>query len=442
MAYAHALYIRHICRNRTQIRCILSLLFKTNSRYRVILISQTAVDILRGDNMENNEIINQAVDYIKSNYCSYDISVGEVAEKAGFSLDYFNRIFLSYTGFTVMGYINYQRLKTAARRLRQTDWTVLEIALNVGFSSHEGFIKAFKKRYGITPSDYRNENKSRTFNLADFSDDSVIARFLHENPDLKPLDDSVWNDLFELDFKKYIYFYMCAAAQGTKLAALDGDINKAIFGIGDFAGEPLIHIYCDDPTLSAELLKRFPNASLVTVSSSEKLKNAFEIAEIMPKKVSVISRYCKEKPVFNLPDGITVKRLCRDDIPKIEPEVKRVKDMLPIGYACHLLSPDDYSDPNVLEYVVFKDGRLIMAAGCGLSDAFGTMINDSIYFYPTAEKPDNDVYRQIFAAIVSDIIDLGAVPYDDIQCGKYAEENGGFTAVEFGFEPVCYCYFF
>ena len=61
--------------------------------------------------MENTEIINKAVEYAKRCCCSPDISVSEVAENAGFSLDYFSRIFLAHTGFTVSGYINYQRLK-------------------------------------------------------------------------------------------------------------------------------------------------------------------------------------------------------------------------------------------------------------------------------------------------------------------------------------------
>ncbi len=393
--------------------------------------------------MENTEIINKAIDYAKYHCCSPDISVGEIAGNAGFSLDYFGSIFLAHTGFTVSGYVNYQRLKKAAIRLRRSNDSILEIALNSGFESHEGFIKAFKKRYGMTPSDYRNENKSKALTLADISDVSVVSRFLHENPDLKPLPDSAWDDLLECDFKLYAYLFEIAAAQDARLAEFSDGGNKAILYLfDDLSGMLPVNIISDAPDIAAKLIKRFaescPSASLTTALSPDQLKNAFESAGIMPKTVYAISRFCGEKPKFSLPDGITVKRLCQADIPEIE----KVRDRLPVGYAHHLTNPLDYADPYVLEYGVFKNGGLIMTAGCGLSDYSGVLINDSILFYLTAEKPDNNVFRQVFAAIVADIIDLGAVPYDDIQHGSYAEENGGFTSQDAGFETVGYVYKF
>ena len=393
--------------------------------------------------MENTEIINKAVEYAKRCCCSPDISVSEVAENAGFSLDYFSRIFLAHTGFTVSGYINYQRLKKAAVRLRMTNDSILETALNVGFESHEGFIKAFKKRYGMTPSEYRNKNKSTTLNLADVSDSSVVSRFLYENPDLKPLPDSVWDDLLERDFKLYAYLFECAAAQGVRLAEYSDGEDKALFYLfDDLSGTLPVNIISDKPDTAVKLIKRFlasfPNTALTSALSPDEMKSAFESAGLTPTHVRVISHYCGEKPKYSLPEGITVKRLCQADIPEIE----KVEDRLPRGYARHLTSPHDYADPNVLEYGVFKNGSIIMFAGCGLSDRSGTVINDSITYYLTAEKPDNNLFRQVFAAVVADVIDLGAVPYDDNQYGKYAENHGGFTALDMGFEPVGYVYRF
>ena len=107
--------------------------------------------------MENTELIFNAVNYAKQNATENGISVEEVAKNAGFSIDYFNRIFLSHTGFTVTAYINYIRLKQAAFLLRTTDKSVLDIALEIGYDSHEGFTKAFKKKYGITPGKYRTQ---------------------------------------------------------------------------------------------------------------------------------------------------------------------------------------------------------------------------------------------------------------------------------------------
>ena len=95
--------------------------------------------------MENTELIFNAVNFAKQNATESGISVEEVAKNAGFSMDYFNRIFLSHTGFTVTAYINYIRLKQAAFLLRTTDKSVLDTALEIGYDSHEGFTKAYKK---------------------------------------------------------------------------------------------------------------------------------------------------------------------------------------------------------------------------------------------------------------------------------------------------------
>lgn len=149
--------------------------------------------------MENSKLISKAVAYAKTHFRD-DISLGDVADHAGFSFDYFNRIFLAHTGFTVMAYINYIRLKKAAVALRSTDKSVLDITLDAGYDSHEGFTRAFNKRYGVSPSDYRKNNRAHVLSWVDLIDSSVAARFLHDNPDFKPIDtDTVIDELLETD---------------------------------------------------------------------------------------------------------------------------------------------------------------------------------------------------------------------------------------------------
>ena len=111
--------------------------------------------------MENENLIAKAVDYVKRHATDKEITVQEIASHAGFSMDYFNRIFLSHTGFTAMSYVSYIRLKKALELLRNTNKSLLDIALEVGYDSHEGFLKAFKKEYDITPSEYRRNMKNK-----------------------------------------------------------------------------------------------------------------------------------------------------------------------------------------------------------------------------------------------------------------------------------------
>ena len=82
--------------------------------------------------MENSELITKALQYIKTATVNSEISIEDVANHAGFSTDYFNRIFLAHTGFNVMEYVRFSRMKKAAHLLRCTDKDILNIALDCG----------------------------------------------------------------------------------------------------------------------------------------------------------------------------------------------------------------------------------------------------------------------------------------------------------------------
>lgn len=52
-------------------------------------------------------------------------------------------------------YLRRRRLAFALREVRDSERSLLDIALDYGFSSHEAFTRAFKDAYGVTPSAYR-----------------------------------------------------------------------------------------------------------------------------------------------------------------------------------------------------------------------------------------------------------------------------------------------
>lgn len=80
-----------------------------------------------------------------------------LAAVAHFSPYHFHRLFLAWTGQTLGDYLARRRLEKAAQRLRgQPDSTVLSIALGVGYGSAEAFTRAFKARFGHSPSQWRN----------------------------------------------------------------------------------------------------------------------------------------------------------------------------------------------------------------------------------------------------------------------------------------------
>ncbi|MBA3545035.1 MAG: AraC family transcriptional regulator [Nannocystis sp.] len=83
------------------------------------------------------------------------LSLDELAAIADLSKFHFLRQFAQAVGMTPGAYLRTLRLCQAARRLRQTRASILEIALGVGFADHPSFSRAFARHMGMTPSQYQ-----------------------------------------------------------------------------------------------------------------------------------------------------------------------------------------------------------------------------------------------------------------------------------------------
>ena len=93
-----------------------------------------------------------------------ELSLEELAKLAHFSPYHFHRVFRALVGESVYEYIKRLRLESAATRLRITERSVLDIALESGYESHEGFTRAFRQRFGVSPSEFRaGATPTRTF---------------------------------------------------------------------------------------------------------------------------------------------------------------------------------------------------------------------------------------------------------------------------------------
>ncbi len=84
-----------------------------------------------------------------------DVSLTALAGKASLSAFYLHRIFSAAVGETPKQFTMRLKLGHAAARLLMTDDSVLSVALSCGFQSHEVFVRAFRRSFGMTPSTYR-----------------------------------------------------------------------------------------------------------------------------------------------------------------------------------------------------------------------------------------------------------------------------------------------
>ncbi len=85
-----------------------------------------------------------------------------LAGVANFSAFHFHRLFSAWMGETLGEYLRRRRLELAALRLvSQPDLPVLHVALSVGFGSPEAFARAFKSRFGASPTVWRSKERMR-----------------------------------------------------------------------------------------------------------------------------------------------------------------------------------------------------------------------------------------------------------------------------------------
>ena len=94
--------------------------------------------------------------FIHANYAS-PLTLKEAANFCGYSTSYFSKFFKSFTGMTLIEYLNHYRLKKAGDLLLTTSLSVIEISEITGFENHSYFIRLFRKYYQTTPKQYRKQ---------------------------------------------------------------------------------------------------------------------------------------------------------------------------------------------------------------------------------------------------------------------------------------------
>lgn len=95
--------------------------------------------------------INKAIKYIHENF-KKNFSGEEIAEYCSVSLSHLRSKFLKQTGMTLTGYRDNLRMENAEEMLKSKNFTITEIALELGYCDVYHFSKAYKKIKGIPPS--------------------------------------------------------------------------------------------------------------------------------------------------------------------------------------------------------------------------------------------------------------------------------------------------
>ena len=407
--------------------------------------------------MENSELITKALSYIQAESKKSDITIEDVAAHAGFSTDYFNRIFFAHTGFNIMEYVRFSRMKKAARLLRSTNNDILDIALDCGYEAHESFSRAFKIQYGISQSEYRKKHEKVEAYYGDFYNDTIGARLLHEFKDFRLADsDEVIDYLLETDALRYGYTAVCFRVNGGAALYNGEDFRDGFVWFTEWDNRFEGEIICDDWDKIAEYKKIFSDQRfdmvLYTLESDEEIKYEFSkrgvtIGNINRRQSNI---YTGEPYALTPIEDITMRLIKYEDVDLVE---KFFSERYPnrgsnsprLKYLKHELHQRDVignTEHSVFMFGIFKGNRLIGISDGGLQNAHGFVINNCVVTSVLREHETEELYQYAFKFVTNAALEKGALPVDDTQTPNTPDKNksGVFHSTDLGYQTVtCAC---
>lgn len=118
----------------------------------------SAVPLIEKDT-EKVEIIVRIADYVFEKHTTR-ISLKDIATEFGYDYNYMSRQFKNIFNMSFTNFVNLYRLETAIALLKNTNDSILEIALSSGFQSVRNFNDFFAKSLNTTPSKYRKASRN------------------------------------------------------------------------------------------------------------------------------------------------------------------------------------------------------------------------------------------------------------------------------------------
>ncbi len=134
----------------------------------------------------NASLARAILSYLQENYQS-EISLGSLAQTFGYSKSRFSHLFHQYFGSGISEYVSELRCRAAVDAVARRELSMVEIAMSVGFESVRTFYRAFKRCYGMTPSQFAERHTEAEIatpchvGCADAQYEPQVFRLPHQN---------------------------------------------------------------------------------------------------------------------------------------------------------------------------------------------------------------------------------------------------------------------
>ena len=138
-----------------------------NNEYRVKRVKEYLKRIytsLEGDLIKENRIDavrNYVTMYIRENYSDPTVSIEMVAEEMSLSSSYVSTLFKKATGIAFSQYLLQYRIDEGKSLLANTNEKISVVSEKAGFGTYNNFVRMFKKKVGVSPSQYRDDEHQK-----------------------------------------------------------------------------------------------------------------------------------------------------------------------------------------------------------------------------------------------------------------------------------------
>ena len=102
--------------------------------------------------------IKEAINYMEQNFQN-NISIEDIAAVCGINRSYFGKIFRNSIGRSPQEFLMNYRMVKATELLKLTSLSIADVGSAVGYENQLHFSRAFKNIYGVSPREWRNQNK-------------------------------------------------------------------------------------------------------------------------------------------------------------------------------------------------------------------------------------------------------------------------------------------
>lgn len=128
--------------------------YKVLKKWFLDKITISCQNIISKKKEKSNVVVDSAKEYIKTNY-NKDISLDDVSRHVDISPYYFSKLFKDATGEGFIEYLTTIRMEKAKELLEKADYSMKEICSMVGYADPNYFSRSFKKKVGVTPTEYK-----------------------------------------------------------------------------------------------------------------------------------------------------------------------------------------------------------------------------------------------------------------------------------------------